>query len=89
MILRWSLLFYIVKDLIYSSYSGEKYLYGRDFHLLREKLHFAIYKYYLYDIYLPYNIRLKNSEYDENGILVKKYDNISIMEKDILIEPSR
>lgn len=38
---------------------------------------------------LPYNIRLKNSEYDENGILVKKYDNISIMEKDILIEPSR
>lgn len=43
----------------------------------------------LYDIYLPYNIRLKNSEYDENGILVKKYDNISIMEKDILIEPSR
>lgn len=67
----------------------KKYLYGRDFHLLREKLHFAIYKYYLYDIYLPYNIRLKNSEYDENGILVKKYDNISIMEKDILIEPSR
>lgn len=29
------------------------------------------------------------TEYDENGILVKKYDNIRVMDKDRLIEPTR
>ena len=58
-------------------------------HPLYKKIVKRTYKLKAHDENNECNIGDRVRVMDENGILVKKYDNISIMEKDILIEPSR